>query len=75
MPSLELRVLLDTCLRDGVFPGTWKKANLLIPKPGKRGKYRPICLLGETGTVRKNNLGQNSEAHTKSGSEREPVWF
>lgn len=53
MPSLEpaMRVLLDKCLRDGVFPGA-KEANLvLIPKPGRRGKYHPICLLGETGKL------------------------
>ncbi|KMQ91066.1 reverse transcriptase [Lasius niger] len=46
---------LNVCLRKGVFPEDWKRANLvLIPKEGKVSdsglpKVRPICLLDETG--------------------------
>lgn len=46
---------LNVCLREGVFPENWKRANLvLIPKEGKVSdsglpKVRPICLLDEAG--------------------------
>lgn len=53
MPILgpQVRTTYDACLQNGVFPAEWKEADLLIPKPGKTGKYRPICLLRETGTI------------------------
>lgn len=56
MPVLEsrLRETLDACLREGVFPGAWKEANLvLVPKPGKTGRcrFRPICVLGKAGKL------------------------
>lgn len=56
MPAMEdrLRETLDACLREGVFPGAWKGARLvLVPKPGRTGKtrYRPICVIGEAGKI------------------------
>lgn len=47
-----VRETFSECLREGVFPNEWKEANLvLIPKPGKPGKYRPICMLAESGKL------------------------
>ena len=38
--------MVDGILKAGVFPNEWKIAKLvLIPKPGKKDAYRPICLL------------------------------
>ena len=44
-----LSLFLNNCLRDGVFPNDWKKANV-IPRHKKRNKqlvsnYRPVSLL------------------------------
>lgn len=47
-----MRDAFNAYLRDGVFPGEWKEASLvLIPKLGKPGKYRPICMLGKMGKL------------------------
>lgn len=54
---LRLTECFSACLRDGVFPDTWKRAGLvLIPKAGKSVdgrplKVRPICLLSVTGKI------------------------
>ena len=41
-----MRHVADQALRTGKFPDLWKNAHLvLIPKPGKPGAFRPICLL------------------------------
>lgn len=69
MPELGpiMRGTFNACLRDGVFPGTWKEANLvLIPKPGKPGKYRPICMLGETGKLLERIIAGRIVEHLKS---------
>lgn len=48
-----IRLTYDLCLRSGLFPAAWKRANLvLIPKANSSGvdgslKTRPICLLNE----------------------------
>lgn len=66
MPILEpaIRDLMNKCLREGVFPGKWKEAHLvLIPKPGGRGKYRPICLLGETGKMLETIIANRISIH------------
>lgn len=45
----------NSCIRDGRFPTSWKRADLrLIPKPRKAGNdltYRPICLISVLGKV------------------------
>lgn len=48
--------LMNICLKNGVFPNTWKKARIvLIPKNGKDpsqpSSYRPISLLSIWGKV------------------------
>lgn len=49
MHADALLQVLNKCLRQGLFPDTWKTGNLvLIPKEGctpQNEKYRPICLL------------------------------
>jgi len=56
----DLTKCLNACLRDGVFPTSWKEARLvLISKAGSLmqteanglPKARPICLLNEVGKV------------------------
>ncbi|XP_011884010.1 PREDICTED: uncharacterized protein LOC105571145, partial [Vollenhovia emeryi] len=54
--SGRLEGLYTRCLAEGVFPGPWKKARLvLLPKEGKPpdepGSFRPICLLDEAGKL------------------------
>lgn len=53
-PQVVLDILNDL-LRHGVFPSTWKTAELrLIPKEGsttRLPKYRPICLLNTLGKL------------------------
>lgn len=49
-------VCFNACMREGVFPGVWKRAKLaLIPKGVAQDeglpKIRPICLLDEIGKV------------------------
>lgn len=47
MPETVARVL-SKCLRDRTFPREWKNGRLvLIRKPGKVGKFRPLCLIDE----------------------------
>lgn len=54
---LRLTECFSACLKDGVFPLAWKRANLvLIPKAGgnfdmRPIKARPICLLSVTGKI------------------------
>lgn len=52
--------LVNTALREGIFPKEWKKASLvLIPKPGKKkgpSAFRPICLLDTMGKLLENIL-------------------
>lgn len=48
--------LYNECLRQGKFPSTWKRANLiLLTKPGKDvntpAAYRPICLINDIGKI------------------------
>lgn len=44
-PSVFAR-LVEGILSSGEFPDEWKTANLvLIPKPGRKDAFRPICLL------------------------------
>lgn len=51
----KVTVCLNACLKEGIFPECWKRANLvLIPKESKGvvsdlPKVRPICLLDEIG--------------------------
>lgn len=51
----KITVCFNTCLKEGIFPIDWKKANLVfIPKGDKDSitglpKVRPICLLDEIG--------------------------
>ncbi|KMQ89159.1 reverse transcriptase [Lasius niger] len=52
-----MKIIFNECLRSGVFPVAWKRANLArIPKASKPGapegrlpKVRPICLLDDIG--------------------------
>lgn len=51
-----LRHVFERCLREGVFPGVWKKARLvLLPKEKKEAgdpsSYRLLCLLDEAGKI------------------------
>lgn len=46
----------NSCLQEGMFPGRWKVARLvLIPKPGKPledpSSYRPLCMLDGIGKL------------------------
>ena len=52
----RLRQLYTSCLREGIFPRSWKRARLvLLRKEGKPAKspsaYRPICLLDDAGKL------------------------
>ncbi|KAG5321626.1 PO11 protein, partial [Pseudoatta argentina] len=52
----RLRRLFTSCLRDGIFPRSWKTARLvLLRKEGKPAEspsaYRPICLLDDAGKL------------------------
>ena len=52
----RLRQLFTSCLRDGIFPRSWKRARLvLLRKEGKPAEspsaYRPICLLDDAGKL------------------------
>ncbi|KMQ88573.1 reverse [Lasius niger] len=59
---------LSTCLREGVFPRAWKKANLVLVPKGKvqnegLPKFRPICLLDEIGKVFKRIIAHRLKMH------------
>lgn len=52
----RIRGLITRCLREGVFPERWRRANLVfLRKEGKPenlpSSYRPICLLDEMGKL------------------------
>lgn len=51
----HVRELLTRCLRKGVFPGSWKRATLVLiskaSSPTVGVKARPICLLNELGKI------------------------
>lgn len=50
--TTNLCEVMNTCLRAGVFPKKWKIGRLvLLPKPGKPGTYRPLCLLDTFGKL------------------------
>lgn len=69
MPVLGPRVLeaFNVCLREETFPEMWKEANLaLIPKSGKPGKFRPICMLGETGRLFERIIANRITGHLES---------
>lgn len=58
-PELHARLwaCFNACLREGVFPSAWKRANLVLIPKGDKGsvaglpKVRPICLLDEIGKL------------------------
>ncbi|KAG5325080.1 PO11 protein, partial [Pseudoatta argentina] len=52
----RLRRLFTSCLRDGIFPRSWKTARLVLlrkeSKPAESpSAYRPICLLDDAGKL------------------------
>ena len=52
----RLRQLYTSCLREGVFPRSWKRARLVLlrkeDKPTESpSAYRPICLLDDVGKL------------------------
>lgn len=49
-----LRDIYNTCLKDSVFPQSWKEAKLVLLRKGDKplddpSSYRPICLLNTVG--------------------------
>lgn len=64
----RLTGVFNCCLREGIFPGRWKRARLaLIAKPGKPvgvpSSYRPLCLLDDVGKIFESLLVARVEAH------------
>lgn len=64
----RLTDVFSRCLREGVFPGRWKRARLaLIAKPGKPvgtpSSYRPLCLLDDVGKIFESLLVARIDAH------------
>jgi hypothetical protein len=53
--SIPLKILFDRCMREGSFPGIWKRANVqpVHKKESKQSKtqYRPISLLPICGKI------------------------
>lgn len=64
----RIRSLMTKCLREGVFPERWRRANLvLLHKEGKPenlpSSYRPICLLDEMGKLLERVIVQRIRNH------------
>jgi hypothetical protein len=64
------------CLKEGVYPRTWRTSRLvLLRKEGRPldspSAYRPICLLDEAGKLFERIIAARLEAHM---SERIPGW-
>ncbi|KAL4082608.1 hypothetical protein QTP88_010121 [Uroleucon formosanum] len=60
--------VFNLCLREGVFPGRWKRARLaLLAKPGKPegtpSSYRPLCLLDDVGKIFEFLLASRMNSH------------
>ncbi|KAL4141335.1 hypothetical protein QTP88_003990 [Uroleucon formosanum] len=60
--------MFNLCLREGVFPGRWKRARLaLLAKPGKPegtpSSYRPLCLLDDVGKIFEFLLASRMNSH------------
>ncbi|BES90458.1 Reverse transcriptase (RNA-dependent DNA polymerase) [Nesidiocoris tenuis] len=67
IPTEALKMVADTypdllldmynaCLKEGIFPGRWKKAKLMLLSKGKgdprsASAYRPLCLLDTAGKL------------------------
>lgn len=77
----EMRNTLTRCLKEGVFPSRWKKANLvLLQKDGKNpdipSSYRPICLLDEFGKILERILATRiSRFMAESGRDLHPCQY
>jgi len=64
----RLADVFNLCLREGVFPGRWKRARLaLLAKPGKPegmpSSYRPLCLLDDVGKIFEFLLASRMNSH------------
>jgi len=64
----RLTGVYNLCLREGVFPGRWKRAWLaLLAKPGKPegmpSSYRPLCFLDDVGKIFKFLLTTRMNSH------------
>ncbi|KMQ83740.1 reverse [Lasius niger] len=81
-----MKFIFNKCLRSGVSPVAWKRANLaLIPKASKPGapkgrlpKVRPICLLDDIGKAFERIIVENCIlAEYESGLMfiDKPIWF
>lgn len=63
-----LRSLFSKCLEQGVFPESWKVANLVLLRKGDKplvnpSSYRPICLLNTVGKLFERIIKQRLEKH------------
>jgi hypothetical protein len=67
-----LTTIYNGCLKEGVFPNTWKKAKIIpIVKPGKEGsdevnKFRPNSLIDSGGKVLEKLLINRINHHVYS---------
>jgi len=64
----RLTDVFNRCLKEGTFPGRWKRARLaLIAKPGRPvgvpSSYRPLCLLDDVGKIFESLLVARIDAH------------
>lgn len=67
-------LLLNLCLRFGVFPSCWKKAQVvLLPKTDS--KYRPICLLSVVGKILDRLCADRLTFHLEHQSLFSPLQF
>jgi hypothetical protein len=74
--SPRVRYLFRRCLREGIYPRTWRTARLFLLRKERRSPdspsvYRPICLLDEIGKLFESVIAACLEAHI---SERVPGW-
>lgn len=61
------------CLREGMFPDSWKVARLVLLKkkegdPADPGIYRPICLLNEAGKLFERVIVDRINRHLKEAN-------
>jgi hypothetical protein len=64
----RVRHLFTRCLREGIYPRTWRTARLVLLRkegrpPDSPSAYKPICLLDEIGKLFERVIAARLEAH------------
>jgi hypothetical protein len=72
----RLRHFFNRCMREGVYPRSWRVARLVLLRkeerpPDSPSGYRPICLPGEVGKLLERIIAARLETHMR---QREPGW-